>query len=402
MGLPLKPNTEGKELKDRIDLRKLLGRFHERDEEVLWAEYSASNQMPVTVLLASSILIGILGTILFISLKGQIHHYNTLLSISILFLLSFPILLIYSKLRSNRLSKTVNIITSERIIKQSSSSLLHRSISSVYYFRRQEDNVLFFEKLLDTINDREIFRFTQLKNSKEAHIAFYNIWEKRGPEGKLEEALKSLMERKGFQAENNNTNVKDFVFTKSLDGAQYIVSVFGLLPVKTIEVMLNCPNKENNFLLLYGQHASKQLVEDVEINDPEFDNSFIIQSDSRSFLDAVLTDRTRQYMLNCIGSSDCRYQFGKIGKVTKEMAVDTRSQFIDSEDVLDVQLLDHKTDRETPSLQTVAEEGTSSALQLTCRPESSMQFNIDAMVQLLENCVDSTVELGKGIEAYFK
>lgn len=403
MKLPLKPNTQDKELKDRIDLRKLLGRFYERGEEVIWVGDSSPVKQPFNVFHTISFLCGVLGAIVIIVSTG-ISDIYAFFSFIIIYALSFLILFIASRVRTNRLSNRTNLITSERVLTFDGINLSHRSIGSVFYSKKEDDKIIFYDQTQGTIVYREIHRFEKLENAQEGHGEFYKIWTEKGPYGKLEQSLKEIMERKGFQSKNDIVkNANTLTFNGSANGSPCIVSVFGILPVRNIEVQVTCPNNENNFLLLYGQHASKQQDEDVEINDPEFDDSFIIQSDSRSFLESALTDSAKQYMLNCVGSAVCYYQFGTVGEVTKEKGVDTRSQFTDSEDILDFQLLEPSADKKkTPTMRTDAKKGESTSLRLVCRPDSSMQFNFEFMGRLLENCVDSTVELGKGIHDYAK
>jgi len=346
MNLPLKIGNVIDALKDRIDLRKLLGRFYLQGEKVLWVS------KPIEKLFT-----------------GKNVFY---------------------------------IITTDRLIIFHNGNLEHRLLSSVYFSERDSDSITFYDCVGNRLNDRrKILCFNYFRGNNSAYSIFQTIWEEKGPNGKLEALLQTSMEGKGLHSKNDIEQPNHLIFKGVIEGLFCTVKVIIILPIRRIEVELTCKNLADNFLLLYGQTAVQQQVKDVNINDPEFDASFIIQSNSRSFLEEVLTDRTKELMLNCIGSAKCRYQFGKVGEVTKEKGVDTRSQFSDQEDVLDFQLLDRKVDnRKTPSLKSSNDQGAPTSLKLTCSPENSIQLNFAFMVRLLENCLDSTAELAKSIEGY--
>jgi|GEM_PF-2657206 len=401
MKLPLLPNTKDKARKDQIDLQKLLGRFYEKEEKVLWVEDSKYSLMPVHIAIGISLAFGFF-IFFIVFLFQERYNVNPWIPFAVVSIFIFCVLYLPNFFSASKQGDC--IITTDHLI-TNGEKLEHRKISSVYEFERIINHLIFYDKFIPKgeriiTEKREIIRFAEIENLQDPIKIFESIWNEKGPYGKLEIAIDKLMEQKGFQAINDINKVRVARYTREINGLDYNISIQGLLPIDSIRVSVRCPNNHNNFLLLFGQDATKQQVSDVEISDQLFDNSFIIQSDSRAFLENVLTERTKELMLLTLGASKCRYEYGDTrGPVTKEKAIDNSSNFSDQEDILDFQLLDEKTTYKKPATITTS-EGTTSTLILNCMPESSIQFNPAYLVRFLGNCLDSTVELGQHIQQY--
>ncbi len=378
-------------LKGNINLRQILGQKYEMGEEVLWAEKAQSNNFHIfekEYLLTSFVILLIsLGLCFFYTLAGIGFFFIAMLG---------------SYLFQSVKQKVVNIVTSERVIVLSENGTTHRKYASIFNISSSNNDkgrmIMFQERVTDKNYDGNsgldtVFHFELVDKLNSPEAIINKLLDEKGPHKVVKEATLKLMEEVGLHQDSNWY----MRYNGEIDGMKTAVEVDGLFPIKSVKVLIDCPNYSNNFLVVKEQIDRKI---DVQVGDPEFDNAFIVKSDARDFLETILTEEIKKRMLNCLGQGACTYNFGKTGKVMKDKKIDKSSQFADDEDVLDFQMLTKTTRKDKPTIVENRKTGTTAQLKFIGTPMDSVQMNVPFLKKYIENCLMSAVQIAKQIKKY--
>lgn len=190
---------------------------------------------------------------------------------------------------------------------------------------------------------------------------------------------------------------KQILMQGEIDEMQFLFSLSELYDVKTMSISITCPNAEKNYLNIRKEKSIDSFgkligMQDLEIKNKEFDDTFLLQSDNRHFFEKILNTETQKNILSAAKLLNWQISLGVKPLQKKHKRTNKKG----NDDILDADLaLENPTIKER-------DESNITALIYQC---DDLVKNSSNLMTIAEHCIINTkmmVELAKRIKNYNK
>ncbi len=228
---------------------------------------------------------------------------------------------------------------------------------------------------------------------------FIKIWELREPIRVMNLEISGICSLYGFDYSSTNDAVLSNQVSGLLDGRKFLMELPETMPLKHVRITINCPNENNHFFFMYPQLDDPGQAEDILIDDPDFDDTFILQASADGVFEYLLTEEIKNQIMDCSSVSKCTFGFGNFDELINRKPQKSDFKLQDQEDILDFQLLENEgTRKPDPTNASVENLGKTNQFIFEAKLDHRMQFNIHSLSKFIEICIECTRNIAKRLE----
>ena len=244
--------------------------------------------------------------------------------------------------------------------------------------------------------NRAVLFFPEMDDDREILQLLQENWMPLSPYQIFVDKFQVIAQKHNLELEGFHPfAAKNITIKGEIDNMPFLLSLSELYDIQTMSISITCPNPENNYLSIRREKSTDSIgklmgTQDLKVNNTEFDDKFLLQSDNQHFFEKILDNKIQETILTATKLLDWQISLGT--KPHKEK--NKRSYKKGDDDILDAHLT-----IENPRI-TKRDESNTTALIYQCDNLIKHSSNLKSIA---EHCIINTemmIELARKIKAY--